>query len=75
MKVTIRKVKEVIRESLREEGEIDYRYISSEILHRMESEKDLSQAVTSFLNDNPNATEHDVAKALKIHPISGEGSF
>ncbi len=72
MKVTIRKIKKAIRESLREEGEIDYSYISSDIVKRLEGDSDLSQAVTSFLNDNPNATEHDVAKALKIHPISGE---
>ena len=28
-----------------------------------------------FLKDNPNTTEHDVAKALKVHPIAGEGSL
>ena len=75
MKVTIREIKKAIRESLREEGEVDYGYISSDIIKRLESESDLSQAVTSFLKDNPNTTEHDVAKALKVHPISGEGSL
>ncbi len=73
MKLTIKNVKEAIRESLREEGEIDYSYISSEIIQRLESEDDLSQAITSFLKDNPNATENDVAKALKNHPIVGSG--
>ena len=75
MTLTIRQIKEAIRESLREEGEIDYGYISSDIIQRLESEQDLSQAVTSFLKDNPNATEQDVAKALQIHPIATKGTF
>tara|TARA_B100000900_G_C20567558_1_gene711818 strand:+ start:312 stop:539 length:228 start_codon:yes stop_codon:yes gene_type:complete len=75
MKLTIREIKKAIRESLMSEGEIDYAYISSDIIQRLEGEQDLSQAVTSFLKDNPNASENDVAKALKIHPISGEGAL
>lgn len=69
--MTIRNLKEIIRESLKENGEVDYSFISSEISKRMESEMDISQAVNAFLNDNPNANEGDVAKALKMHPIMG----
>jgi hypothetical protein len=71
MSLTIKDLRNMIRESLIKEGQIDYSFISSEISKRLESEMDLSQAVTSFLGDNPNATEGDVAKALKIHPIMG----
>lgn len=71
MALTIRSLRNMIRESLISEGEVDYSFISSEISKRLESEMDLSQAVTSFLKDNPNANEGDVAKALKTHPIMG----
>lgn len=71
MSFTIKTLKERIRKQLIREGKVDYSYISSEISKRMEEENDLSQAVTSFLKDNPNASEGDVAKALKAHPITG----
>lgn len=70
MAMTIRKLKEQIRKKLISEGKVDYRFISAEVAKRMEEENDLSQAVTSFLKDNPNATEGDVALALKSHPIT-----
>jgi len=71
MKMTIKNLKSIIREALKESGEVDYSFISSEISNRLESEMDISQAVNSFLKDNPNANEGDVAKALKLHPIMG----
>lgn len=70
MKLTIKTLKSMIREKLITEGQLDYSFISSEVAKRMESEMDLSQAVSSFLQDNPNASEGDVAKALKEHPIT-----
>ena len=59
--------------NLKEEQEPDYSFISSEIVSRLESEDDVSQAITSFLKDNPAATEHDVAAALKAYPIHNTG--
>ena len=73
MKLTFSALKQAIREQLREQTEPDYKFISSEIVDRLEYENDVSQAITSFLNDNPHSTEKDVADALKAFPIHDAG--
>ena len=77
MKLTISALKKAIREelleNLEEEQDQDYNFISSDIVSRLESEDDVSQAITSFLKDNPNSTERDVALALKAFPIHNTG--